>query len=302
MKTTAQKQHIKRIHLKSIAVLLTCFNRKAKTLSALTHLYRAKDLHPEIAMVIYLTNDGSTDGTGEAVARAFPKVKILQGNGELFWAGGMRNSWREALKGNYDAFFLLNDDTNLYTNVFDQLLSTHRECLKTYKVPGIYIGSTKEPNTGAHTYGGAVFLNRFMFKYEFLLPTGKVQPCELGNANIMMVTKEVVAKIGILSNGYRHGVADYDYTLMGLKKNIPLLLAPDYCGECTHDHVDIYETFAQKSFKERLRLLKHPLGLDYSSNLLLMRKHFPLRVPFVMLAAALKLLFPNFYVKRRRNA
>jgi len=285
--------------LKKIAVLLTCFNRKQKTISALTHLYTAKKAHTDIELSVYLTDDGSTDGTGDAVRSAFPEIKVLEGNGDLFWAGGMRNSWKEATHGTYDAFLLLNDDTNVYPNLFDQLLITHQECIKSYGSSGIYIGSTKEPETNAYTYGGAVFLNRFLFKYKFLHPSGSVQPCELGNANIMLVTNDVVNEIGLLSEGYRHGVADYDYTLKALNKKLPILIAPEYCGTCSHDHTDVYESFPKKTFKERLKILKHPLGLDFHSNLLLMRRHFPIRVPGVIFAAALKLFFPNLYVKSR---
>ena len=41
----------------------------------------------------------------------YPNVNLIQGNGKLFWAGGMRLGWRTALKSKeYDAFLLLNDD------------------------------------------------------------------------------------------------------------------------------------------------------------------------------------------------
>ncbi len=285
--------------LKNIAILLTCFNRKEKTLSALEHLYLAKESQPDIKMTIYLTDDGSTDGTSEVIKNRFPKVKVLQGTGSLFWAGGMRKSWSAALKNDYDAFLLLNDDTNVFVNLFNQLVLTHKECERTYKQSGVYIGSTKDQESDLFTYGGAIFENRYNFKYKFLHPNGNLQTCELGNANIMLVTKEVVDEIGILSKGYRHGVADYDYTLRASKKKIPVLVAPEYCGTCSHDHGDVYESFSKKPFKERFRMLKHPLGLDFNSNLLLMRRHFPIRVPFVALAAGLKLFFPNVYVKAR---
>ena len=285
-----------------IAVLLTCFNRKVKTLQALEKLMLAHKSFPEkVSLKLYLTDDGSTDGTGEAVKEKYPEAIILQGNGNLFWAGGMRNSWKEAIKGNYDAYLLLNDDTNVFTNVFQELISAHDYCQKQYGRTGIYLGSTYDASTKEISYGGAKLTNKFMFKYHFLTPNGAFQNCELGNANIMLVPKEVVEEIGILSEGYIHGVADYDYTLKAVQKNIPVLTTPEYSGTCTDDHKDVYITFPEKSFSERLALLKNPLALDFKSNFNLMLRHFPLRVPFVLFSAGLKLILPSIYVKGLRS-
>ncbi|MBU2901525.1 glycosyltransferase family 2 protein [Maribacter dokdonensis] len=285
-----------------IAVLLTCFNRKEKTLNALENLMQAfYTVSEKVSLKIYLTDDGSTDGTGEAVRAKYPEAIILQGNGNLYWAGGMRNSWREALKGNFDAYLLLNDDTNVFENIFQELLSAHEYSLKQFGSQGIYLGSTYDENTKEISYGGAKLTNKFMFKYHFLTPNGKFQNCELGNANIMLVPKEVVNEIGILSEGYIHGVADYDYTLKAIQKNIPVLITPNYSGTCTDDHSDIYMTFPEKTFSERLALLKSPLALDFKSNFNLMLRHFPLRVPFVLFSAGLKLFMPSIYVKGLRK-
>ena len=38
---------------------------------------------------IIFVDDGSTDGTAEAVARSFPETTILTGDGSLFWNRGM---------------------------------------------------------------------------------------------------------------------------------------------------------------------------------------------------------------------
>ena len=145
----------------NIAILLTCFNRKAKTLAALNTLKEAiKIVEQNCKITVYLTDDGSTDGTSEAVALNFPEVKILPGTGTMYWAGGMRNSWSEALKGNYDGYLLLNDDTELFNNVFKVLIETHEYCLSNYKKGGIYIGSTQDKKTSKLSYGGNIFTNR----------------------------------------------------------------------------------------------------------------------------------------------
>lgn len=70
--------------MKSIAVLLTVFNRKEKTLQCLGNLYRQLPIQG-YNVDIYLTNDGCTDGTPEAIAQKFPEVNIIHSKGNLFW-------------------------------------------------------------------------------------------------------------------------------------------------------------------------------------------------------------------------
>lgn len=281
-----------------IAVLITCFNRKQKTLACLKHLFSAHEPHSkEITLTVYLTDDGSTDGTGIAVETAYPNINVLKGNGELYWAGGMRNSWSTAIEKDYDYFFLLNDDTILYPNVFEQFLTSVQQSKETFKQEGIYLGATEDPINKSNTYGGAVLLDKFTYKFKHLNPNGSLQQVDLGNANIMFVSKNVVHEIGILSKEYIHGVADYDYTLRAVKKDIPVLLMPETCGSCIHDHEDNYEKFPEKSFRERKKFLMHPLGLDFKSNFNFMKNHFPLRIPLVLFGAGLKLFFARSYLK-----
>ena len=292
--------------MNQFAVLLTCFNRREKTLASLTALHAAyKKLGAGWQMAIYLTDDGSTDGTAQAVAKHFPDVNILQGNGSLYWAGGMRNSWKEAIKGNYDAYLLLNDDTNVYPHLFEAVLKTHEFCVSEHGMGGIYVGTTVDAQTKKPSYGGAVFKNRFMATMRRLQPQDHPVPCQLGNANIMWVSKNVVDEVGILSEGYVHGMADYDYTLKAVKKNLPVFLMPGVVGECINDHKDPYQRFFKLSLKERFKMLRHPIGFDFVSQTHHMKKHFPLRLPLFVMTGYFKVLFPKLYYnllyKNRKN-
>jgi len=49
-----------------IAVLITVFNRKEKTLSCLKSLFNQK-LDKKITLKVFLTDDNSSDGTADAV-------------------------------------------------------------------------------------------------------------------------------------------------------------------------------------------------------------------------------------------
>ena len=83
--------------MKQIAVLLTVFNRKEKTLLCLKNLYQ-QTLPNEYRIDIYLTNDGCTDGTPEA-ARAIPASEHHKCTGKFILEP--RN-----------AFSMANSDTN----------------------------------------------------------------------------------------------------------------------------------------------------------------------------------------------
>ena len=285
--------------MNNIAILLTCHNRKDKTIACLKSLYEARrSFKGCLEFNIYITDDGSTDGTSETIRKYYPKVNILKGTGTLFWAGGMRNSWNEALKYEYDGFLLLNDDTFLLNNLFEDLVRTEEYSLKKYNKKGIYIGSTKDKSTGKLTYGGAILTNKLLLKYEKLLPKNKPQPCDLGNGNIMYVPTEVVNKIGILHNKYQHGVADYDYTLTAKKKNIPVLITPNFCGFCDNDNRNKYEIFNHLTFSKRVDFLYSPTGLSFKDNLLFMKRNFYYRLPFVFITGWLKVIFPKLYALR----
>ena len=83
---------------KTIAVLLTCHNRKDKTLLCLKALYDQEGLNSDYLIEVFLVDDASTDGTAAAIKDKFPLVNIIQGNGYLFWNQGMRLAWKTATK------------------------------------------------------------------------------------------------------------------------------------------------------------------------------------------------------------
>ena len=66
----------------SIAILITCHNRRDTTLTCLSNLTQQT-----LSSTVYLVDDGSTDDTSLAVQSQYPDVNILSGSGSLFWGG-----------------------------------------------------------------------------------------------------------------------------------------------------------------------------------------------------------------------
>jgi len=107
------------------AVLLTCFNRKEKTLSCLESIY-AQSNKEGFTLKVYLVDDGSTDGTSEAVKKNFPQVNVIKGDGTLFWNGGMRVAFSKAMENEHDYYLWLNDDTFIYPDSLKILIETSK--------------------------------------------------------------------------------------------------------------------------------------------------------------------------------
>jgi len=290
-----------------IAVLLTCFNRKFKTLNCLRSLYHAldlynKDVESRIELYIYLTDDGCTDGTGEEIRNNYSdkNITILQGTGDLYWAGGMRLAWNEALKkhNEWDFYLLLNDDVDLLDNLFSELLNTHKYCIDNYNELGIYSGITSSrTDHDKMTYGGCLWKNKFLGLCTRLHPNNKPQLCDMTHANILLVSKNVVEKIGIFYEGYCHGSADYDYSIKAKNKGIPVLLTANFCGRCDDDHYsasDVENKIKRMSSSERKEYFLSPIH-SRKDYLIYIRRNIPLKYPFVYVCRILNEKCPKLY-------
>ncbi len=275
-----------------IAVLITTFNRKEKTLACLQQLNK-QTIKDNIKLTVYLTDDASEDGTAEAAAKAFPDIHIYHGNGSLFWAGGMRNSWKEAMKDNPDYFLLLNDDTLLFEDSITKLLQVYKDASLYYSKPAIVVGSTRN-SKGKTTYGGRTLISPKKTHSQLIENNESFAECDLGNANIMLVPREIVQSIGILSDMYVHGIADFDYTLTAKENGFSVVVAPGTLGACEADHGKSWKS-ANVKLRDRIKYLYSPKGLAYKEYLYFIRKHFPSYYLEAFTKLWLKTLFPFFW-------
>jgi len=291
--------------MEKTAVLLTCHNRKEKTINCLISLYKSiESTVSDMLFEIYLVDDGSTDGTSQEVALRFSGVNIIKGSGNLFWAQGMRLAWETALNRNqhYDFFLLLNDDVILVENFITDLLTTHAYCMKTFHRSGIYVSSTKDFTNLKTSYGG------LQIKYKGIkISTIKINPsnvpqrCTITNANILLVTKDVVKSIGILDSNYIHQFADYDYSLTASRKGIPVLVCPGFGGVCTNDHGKSWKS-SDFTLKERLNYLYSPTGLAYKEQIYYLKKNFKFQFPYYFTMLWLKTVFPFIWDNLKKES
>lgn len=285
-----------------IAVLLTCFNRRQKTVDCIDAVL-SQSAFNDVALDFFITDDGSNDGTSEALMARFPQIRLLKGNGSLFWNGGMRLAWAEAFKQGYDFYLWLNDDTFLYPDTLEKLLDTHQKCQHKTGKAGIVIGSTHD-ETGRTSYGGEVQKSKWrpltLIKLD---PKDEVQTCDTFNGNCVLISKDAAAELGNLDPGFAHAMGDTDYGLRAKRAGVPMWVMPSYAGRCTNDH-SFAGSFHDQSLplQERLRKAMSPKGLPWRSWMIVCRRHAGFFWPIYWMWPYLKIIFTSFRQRERQTA
>jgi GT2 family glycosyltransferase len=275
-----------------IATLCCCYNRIAKTTVFLDSLIK-QSIPENYAIDYFLLDDHSPDNTGARVKMVFPQVNVLQGSGSLFWAGGMRTLWEHVLRqGEYDFYLLLNDDVVLSAGALERLLAAYRLADGSGH---ILLGTVLDPNNGSITYGGRKIKNFTTGSTFVQKPDAEqLKVCEIGNANIMLVDRATVNRIGILTDVYTHGFADFDYTYAAVKNGLNVWVAPGYYGHCENDH-GVSWLSGKVPLKKRIAHLYSPKGLAFKEYRTYIKRNFLFMLPAAYFLLWLKTLFPAVY-------
>lgn len=273
--------------MQTLAVLLTVFNRKDKTLECLKRLYAQLPLEG-YQVDVYLTNDGCTDGTPEAVASQYPEVHIIEGSGNLFWNRGMHTAWLEAVKKDYDFYLWLNDDLLLTENSLDHILSCSKEKNNVCIISGL-VSSLDGKST---TYGGRK-------KGVKVQKNGMMQEIDIMHGNFVLIPKLVFNEIGFNDPYYNHAYGDHDYSLMAKKRHICIFTTKDYIGKCDID-VKIPKCFRSDiPFIKRWKFLHTPLAYAKPNEVFYFeKKHHSIFVAIIKyMMVYIRCCFPKLWIK-----
>jgi len=230
-----------------IAVLTTCHNRRESTLCCLSMLT------PQLKSgdAVFLVDDGSTDGTKEAVATEFPYVRVVKGDGSLYWAKGMRLAWEAAVKegGKCDYFLWLNDDVRLKKDSLAGLIADAEQC---GDARGVIVGTCSEDESEVASSYGATDRNDVRY-----FPNGHAPQRADGwfNGNVVLIPWSTYESVGMLSGDYSHARADYDYAERLRSCGVPFFASSHFVGVC---HNDLPDRLAGKNLWRRIAMFVQP--------------------------------------------
>lgn len=200
----------------SVYLIIPVHNRKAITLSCLDHLYTQGDAHRYHIVVV---DDGSTDGTAEAIQQHYPDVTVLSGNGDLWWTGATALGMQYAYQQGATYFFWLNDDCLPLPGTLPGLVQFMENHPNTLVGPACY-ANTVNPKT----LQNSGFCGRYSYKGQ----PGEVRWVEGLSGWCAGIPVSVVEAIGFPdANRFPHYIGDTMYSLKAVRRGFKACLVGD---------------------------------------------------------------------------
>lgn len=283
----------------SIAVCMATFNRRERTLGCLKRLFAAA-LPDGATLTVHLLDDASPDGTAAAVAVHFPQVRLHPGDGNHFWAGGMRVAYDAALAEGHDFYVWLNDDVELFPDTLNRAFETYAALKATHGGEHLLVGAMRDA-AGTTTYSGFARASSVLpWKFKAVPPlAGAARECDTLNGNFVFIPAKAARRIGGIPPGFIQMHADLVLGLTARRRGVRVWIMPDYAGVCEAN------TTGRRNWKvpglsvrERLRMMQHPLGYPLGPNIAFARR-FGLWAPVIVAAPYLSLL--RVIVSNRRD-
>ena len=225
-----------------LSVLIACHNRRDRTLGSLSRLL------PQLGYDdgVYIVDDGSRDGTTFAVAGLNDiRIKVITGDGSLYWAKSMRRAWEAAVAERQDwvGYLWLNDDTELASDAIAKLLAKNDG-------EKIVVGEL-ENSKGEIVYG--------------------LRPGGLFTGNCVFVPRKAYERLGMICGDYSHAWADSDYAMQAKRAGVGVVSAGVVGRAEGHPN---RPSLKGLSLGQRLRLLRDPKGWNLHDLWLYRRRNW----------------------------
>jgi GT2 family glycosyltransferase len=221
----------------NLSVIIACHNRKNLTVRCIEKAQAAADYAgARISFTVF--DDGSTDGTADALAQMQVSLRIMHGDGSAYWASSMAHA-EGAVLANTDAaedglIVWLNDDVALDLEAFARLGATVRGA-----TGSVVIGATRDPVSGEATYSGMRKAGIHPLRFDLVSPHDSTQCIDAFNGNLVMVPLAVAHLLGGIDGGFSHALADIDYGMRCKRAGVNVLLAPLTYGTCERNEMKL---------------------------------------------------------------
>ncbi len=235
-----------------IEIVTPVHNRRDLTLRFLKSLSRIDRANLETHVII--VDDGSTDGTAQAVRENFPEVEIIEGDGNLWYTAGTNRGMEAALKYNPDYILAVNDDSVFEENFLRYMVETAE------KYPRSVVGAVLLDWTTPHKIfqvspkwdlwkGG---FRHWQKQTVWTIPQ-KPWEVELIVGNCVLYPAQAVREVGLMDEKKLMHFGDAEYTPRMRRKGWRLLIEPRARVFCQPN--DAPPSLRKMSLKQMLKAL-----------------------------------------------
>jgi GT2 family glycosyltransferase len=141
-----------------VAVVIPIFNKLSLTLRFLESFKSVEYQNYKLIIV----DDASTDGSAQAIRQQHPEVTVLDGAGDLWWAGGTNMGVVHALQQNFDYVLTINNDTRVAPDFLTRLVETAQQ--RPRCIVGSLIKQLEEPDRVWAAGGYVDWANNLLFQ------------------------------------------------------------------------------------------------------------------------------------------
>ena len=214
--------------MKKLSVIVLNWNGLADTRAALASLAACR-VPPGWQVQLMMVDNGSSDGSVEAVRREFPAVDVMALPENLRFAGGNNQGLKRALADGADAMMLINNDVVAAGGMFDHLLGALERDPEAGAVAPLilfehphdviwYAGGRCIPALGFAAHRGLRQPDRA--QYNNVESTGYLTGCGL------LASREAWIRVGPLDERYYIYAEDADWSLRARAAGYRLLFVP----------------------------------------------------------------------------
>ncbi len=192
-----------------VSIIIPVHNRKQITLKCLENLDKSGDLQQYHVVVV---DDGSTDGTTEAINSSYPDVTVLSGDGNLWWTGGIKKGMEYAYEQGAEYFVWLNDDCLVTEKAIPDLVAFCRQ--SSLNIIGCQGYELDKPNQIA--FGGMAKTVKGYRVVQFL--NNQICRCDMLTGNIICFSQKLIQTIGYPdAKNFPHYGGDTIYLIRAIK-------------------------------------------------------------------------------------
>lgn len=269
--------------MKTLAVLVACYNRRFVTISNLSALRQIINNLEGFEAEYFVLDDASPDGTADELAALGADVHVLNGTGHLYWNRGMIAAYRGSLAaGEFDAYLLFNDDVEPKSSgvrcafkLFESIMSFHSQ--------EVVVGAT-EDSAGKISYSG--FADNYGWRG---MRFDRVEPDDSGpllidtfNANFVLYPGELFTALGGLDPRFTHSMGDLDLGLRTSRRGHKIWLCPQVVGRCDRGQ-GLQKAAGRTGFLGSIALeLREPNGIR--SYAVFVRAHRPRALALILIS------------------